>query len=70
MNTILAAQEAFASLPAIVRNHFDNNPEAFLRSLTDPKQAPQLREWGILKPLDAAAPPPAPPGATSGAQAQ
>jgi phage internal scaffolding protein len=51
MNLILQSQEAFASLPSVVRDHFANDPRRLLAALTDPAQAEKLREWGILKPL-------------------
>lgn len=51
METVLVGQEAFASLPAKVRAHFDNDPALFLEALVDPAQADQMREWGFLKPL-------------------
>jgi phage internal scaffolding protein len=51
MNTIIEAQDAFALLPAKVRDHFGNDPARFLGAFSDPKQADTLREFGLLKPV-------------------
>lgn len=67
MNTLLAADAAFAALPAKVRDHFDNDPAAFLAAFSDKSQEAKLREFGLLRPLPADAAvagadaPPAPP---------
>lgn len=50
LHTIMQAQESFASLPSVVRNHFGNDPAAFLAAFTDPAQTDYLREHGFLKP--------------------
>lgn len=62
LNTILAAEEAFAALPSKVRDYFANSPERFLAAFADDKQHPQLREFGLLgpRPDDAPVRPPAP----------
>lgn len=60
INTILQAQDAFASLPAVVRNHFNNDPAAFLAAFTDPAQSDYLRDHGFLNPKPDQAPPPSP----------
>lgn len=65
MHVLMQAEEAFSNLPARVRAHFDNDPGRFLAAFSDEKQADQLREFGLLKPLspsptlssDPAAPP-------------
>lgn len=59
MNTLLTAQEAFAGLPAKIRDHFGNDPAQFLAAFYDSKQEDQLREWGLLrpKPVDTPTPP-------------
>lgn len=71
MNTILAAESAFAGLPAAVRNYFSNDPQAFLAAFSDPAQLDKLREFGLVKPAPlpaaaavagAGAPPAAPEG--------
>lgn len=48
LNTILQAQDAFATLPSKVRDHFNNDPALFLAAFADPSQEAQLREWGLL----------------------
>lgn len=53
-NTIIQAEAAFASLPAKVRDSFDNDPAAFLAAVQDPEQADKLRDLGVLKPLEKA----------------
>lgn len=49
MNTIMQADEAFAALPATVRDHYGNDPGRLLEALQDPSQADYLREVGILR---------------------
>lgn len=61
LNSVMAAQDAFNALPAKVRAHFGNDPVAFLAAFNDPDQAEQLREFGLLKPKEAPALPPAEP---------
>lgn len=56
MNTLLAAQAAFAELPAKVRSHFDNDPQAFLAAFADPAQEETLRDFGLLEAAQASAP--------------
>lgn len=58
INIVLAAQESFATLPSIVRDHFKNDPGLFLAAFQDPAQRERLQEWGILKK------PPVPAGGT------
>lgn len=69
MNTLLAAQAAFADLPSRVRSHFDNDPQAFLAAFVDPAQEKTLRDFGLLLPEEAAAPAAAITGAGDGPQA-
>lgn len=71
MNTLMAAQEAFAGLPARVRAHFNNDPETFLAAFQDKAQEAKLREFGLLKelPVQPDNMPKAPPGAAEGATA-
>jgi len=51
MHVLMQAEEAFSNLPARVRAHFDNDPARFLAAFSDERQADQLREFGLLKPL-------------------
>lgn len=66
LNILMEAQSTFASLPAKVRAHFQNDPGEFLAAFQDPTQQDTLREFGFLKPQEAvqtqeATPPPSPP---------
>lgn len=45
----MEADQAFQTLPSIVREHFANDPGKFLAALGDEKQRKQLTEWGIFK---------------------
>lgn len=59
MNIIADGNSAFAALPAIVRERFDNDPGKFVDFAADDRNRDQLREWGMLSPeaverLDAA----------------
>lgn len=56
MNTIVQAQDAFAALPATVRDSFNNDPARFLSAFTDPNQETRLRELGLLNPKPKADP--------------
>lgn len=49
LNMIMRADETFASLPAVVRDHFNNDPAAFLAAFTDPDQAEKLQEFGLVE---------------------
>lgn len=55
MNVLMEAQSAFSGLPAKVRDHYGNDPLRLLQALQDPSQHEQLREFGILRALPAAA---------------
>lgn len=58
------AQEAFAELPASVREKFNNDPYNLLAAISDPSKAEELRDLGILKrptPSDFNPPAPAAP---------
>lgn len=61
MNLILQAQETFAALPARVRDHFRNDPQAFLAAFQDASQADTLRSFGLLKEKEADPRPSEPP---------
>lgn len=51
----MQAEEAFASLPSVVRDKFSNDPGQFLAALSDPSHKDYLTEVGIFR-----APAPAP----------
>lgn len=63
LHTIMEAEHAFSTLPAAVRDHFDNDPALFLGAFNDPSQRDQLIEWGLIQPTPA--PRPADPQASS-----
>lgn len=48
-NILLAAQDAFMSLPSSVRAQFDNDPGKFLEFASDPGNKERMREMGLLK---------------------
>lgn len=53
LNILMEAQEAFQNLPSRVRAHFQNDPGEFLAAFNDPTQYDQLRQFGLLKPVQA-----------------
>lgn len=57
LNMQMAADEAFATLPSIVRAHFENNPAALLAALNDPSQRDKLTELGIIRKPEQPQPP-------------
>lgn len=59
MNDLIQAQNAFAALPAAVRDHFRNDPQRFLAAFKDASQAETLRGLGLLNPKPPADSPPA-----------
>lgn len=42
------AEDAFASLPSKVRDHFNNSPQEFLEAFKDPRQRDYLTEMGLI----------------------
>lgn len=66
MHKVQAAEEAFMSLPANIRKHFDNDPARFVDEVQDPARAEEMQELGLLpKPKRATEPV---PGATEGGE--
>lgn len=51
------AEEAFMSLPAVVRREFENRVEDFVEFASDPENLPQMRTWGLAPPEKAPEPP-------------
>lgn len=47
MNIIVAAREAFDSLPSVLRKRFENNPTNFLAFLNDPSNADEMERLGL-----------------------
>ena len=54
MNSILAAKDAFADLPASIRKRFSNDAGVFLEFVQNPKNQEELVEMGLAhpKPVD------------------
>jgi len=50
LNTVLQAQDAFASLPAQIRQRFGNDPGALLEFLHDPSNKGEAIELGLVNP--------------------
>lgn len=49
VNLILEAQEAFATLPSLIRDRYGNDPARFLEALNDPSQREFLTEIGVFE---------------------
>lgn len=61
LNTVLEGQKAFATLPALVRERFNNDPEEFLKFMNDPKNQDEAIKLGLAKDTRPAPEVPAPP---------
>ena len=48
-NKVIAAREAFESLPAKVRNRFQNNPQAFVDFMGNPENKEEAIRLGLIK---------------------
>ena len=48
LNHIIAAQEAFTSLPSHIRSMFNNDPGQFLEFASDQANIPQMVEMGLM----------------------
>lgn len=48
MNAILNAQFAFDTLPSSIRKHFNNDPAQFLDFVSDPDNADEMQEMGLI----------------------
>lgn len=57
MDVMRTAEQAFMSLPAVVRKEFDNDPVEFVAFAADPENQAQMATWGLAEPVK---PPPAP----------
>lgn len=62
-NIMLAANEAFASLPSRLRDYYKNDPTVFLTALNDPNERDRLVEFGVLNKVSS--PPPSAAGEPS-----
>ena len=69
LNQIIQAQESFETLAAPIRSRFNNDPDAFVKFIDDPKNKPEAIELGLIerpaepepKPAPEPSPAPAPP---------
>lgn len=50
MEVLRQGEQAFYSLPAVVRREFDNNAALFLDFAMNPENLEQMREWGLAPP--------------------
>lgn len=60
LNIVNDGNDAFQSLPANIRNQFQNNPSTFLDFVSDPENTEAMIEMGLAKPIPQE-PVPAPP---------
>ena len=54
MNDVIAADEAFASLPSSIRSRFENDPAQFLAFVHDENNIDEMKKMGLLPPDDPA----------------
>lgn len=69
LNQVIAAQEAFNSLPATIRDRFANDPAKFLAFANDPSNSEEMISLGLATPKPAA-PPERPPESSDGGAAK
>lgn len=50
LDLVKAAETAFASLPAVVRKEFDNDPLKFVEFAEKPENLDRMREFGLAPP--------------------
>lgn len=48
LNSVIAAQDAFDSLPASIRTRFHNDPALFLDFVSDPDNKEEMEKMGLL----------------------
>lgn len=72
MNAVLAAQDAFAQLPATLRARFENDPNNLIRFLEDPNNRNEAVDLGLIdkEPMASMPEPSEPSSAPSGTGAQ
>lgn len=54
LNAVIAAQDAFDSLPASIRTRFGNDPALFLDFVSDPDNREEMEKMGLLPSTGAA----------------
>lgn len=57
LERLMAAQDMFMSLPAVIRDRFGNDPGKYIEFATNPENLPELRKMGLAPP-EAEAPKP------------
>ena len=50
LNIVIAANDAFAALPAAIRKRFDNDPALFVEFAGDPANREEMFDLGLLSP--------------------
>jgi len=55
LNTLIAAESEFGSLPANIRKQFANEPANLIEFLNDPKNKDQAIELGLVNPISSIA---------------
>lgn len=69
LNTVVAGEAAFASLPSRLRARFENDPAQFLEFMNDPANQDEIIKLGLAvdtRPPAPPEPPNPPPGPTGG----
>lgn len=54
LNLLIEAENNFNDLPSKIRKRFDNDPAKFLEFMDNPDNEAEMRELGILPPVDVA----------------
>lgn len=49
LNTVRTAENAFAALPAKIRDRFKNDPTTLMEAILDPAQTAELVELGVIE---------------------
>lgn len=65
MNLVAAAKSMFEELPSQTRTKFENNPAKFLDFVQNEANIPEMREMGLMVPVEAITPPAEPEPATA-----
>lgn len=52
LNTVMAAQEAFNTLPSDIRSKFQNDPAEFIKFAENKNNLDEMRKMGLAKPLE------------------
>lgn len=69
LNSVMAAESAFMSMPADVRTRFDNDPEKFVAFCIDPANLEEAEKLGLTAPKKTPEAPTAPPEGAEGVTA-